>query len=428
MEYSVQKLERSRVEIAVSVEKNEWDDCILEAYKKTKGHYRIEGFRPGKAPFNVIVKMYGKEVFLEDAADIAMNKYYSQILDENKDIEPVARPQADIKVISTDEFKFVITVEVMPSFELPAYKGLTIEKVAAEVSDEEVEKELKRRQEQACRWINVSDRPAAMGDRTIIDYSGSVDGVKFDGGTAEKQALDLGSNMFIPGFEDQVAGMSIGEEKDITVKFPDDYHAAELAGKEAVFAVKLHEIKVKELPALDDEFAKDVSEFDTLEEYKNDIKDKMVNAAEQRARYEEETRLVDAITASADIELPDALVDAELDRMIEELKMRMAYSGLRYEDYLKYTDTTEESLRADRRDDAVRAVKSRLILEKIIETEKIDVTKEEMDAALQKEAEKVGKSLEEYTKGLNQNSFGRIINGIMSDKLFDFLRSNNTIA
>jgi len=428
MEYSVQKLERSRVEIAASVENKEWDDCILEAYKKNKGHYKVEGFRPGKVPFNVIVKRYGKEAFLEDAADFALSKYYSEILDGNKEIEPVARPEVDVKEISTDAFKFVYTVEVMPTFELPAYKGLTVEKVSAEVADEEVEKELTRRQEQACRWLDVSDRAAANGDRVIIDYSGSVDGVKFEGGTAEKQSLDLGSNSFIPGFEVQVVGMSLEEEKDITVKFPEEYHAKELAGKDAVFAVKLHEIKVKELPELDDEFAKDVSEFDTLDEYKNDIKDKMVKNAEQKAKYEEETKLIDAMTESAEIELPDTLINNELDRMLEELKMRMAYSGLRLEDYLQYTGSTLEEMREQRKDEAAKAVKSRLILEKIIQTEKIDVTKEEMDAALQKEADKAGTPLDDYKKGLDQNAFGRIINGLMSDKLFDFLRANNTIA
>lgn len=428
MEYSVQKLEKSRVEIAISVENEEWDACILEAYKKNKGQYKIEGFRPGKVPFSVIEKRYGKEIFFEDAADYAINKYYGEILDANKDIEPVARPEVDIKTIGAEELKFVITIEVLPSFELPQYKGLTIEKVSVEVTDEAVQKEVERRQEQSCRWIEISDRPAQSGDKVTIDYSGSVDGVKFDGGTAEKQDLDLGSNSFIPGFEDQVAGMEIGTQKDINVKFPDEYHASDLAGKDAVFAVTLHEIKVKELPALDDEFAKDVSEFDTLADYKNDIKDKMIKNAEQKAKYEEETKLIDAIVASATIELPDALVDNELDGMIEEFKMRMAYSGLRLEDYLKYTGTTLEALREGKRDEAVRAVKSRLVLEKIIEAEKIDVTKEEMDAAMQTEADKAGKSLDDFQKGLDRQSFSRIVNGIISDKLFKFLMDNNTVA
>lgn len=428
MEYSMQKLERSRIEIATSVEEQEWEDCILEAYKKNKGHYKLEGFRPGKVPYSVLVKRYGKEVFLEDAADFALNKYYSQILDENKDLEPVARPEVDIKVLASDAFKFVLTVEVMPAFEMPAYKGLTVAKITAEVADEDVQKELDRRQEQACRWVDISDRAAANGDKVIIDYSGSVDGVKFDGGTAEKQALDLGSGSFIPGFEEQVAGMSLGESKDITVKFPQDYHAAELADKEAVFAIKLHEIKNKELPALDDEFAKDVSEFDTLEAYRSDIKEKMLQHAQQKAKYEEETKLVDAITAAAQIEVPQALIDSELDRMLQELKMRMSYSGLKFEDYLKYTGASEAEMRTQRANEAATAVKSRLILEKIIEAEKIDVTKEEVDAAVLAEANKAGKSVEDLHKELDENAFGRIINGIISDKLFDFLRANNTIA
>lgn len=428
MEYSVQKLEKSRIEIAVSVENEEWDACILEAYKKNKGHYKIEGFRPGKVPFNVIEKRYGKEIFFEDAADFAINKYYAEILDGNKDIEPVARPEVDIKAVGKEELKFVITVEVMPAFDMPVYTGLTVEKINVEIADDAVQKELERRQEQSCRWVDVSDRAAQDGDRVVIDYSGSVDGVKFDGGTAEKQPLDLGSNSFIPGFESQVAGMEIGAEKDINVKFPEEYHAEALAGKDAVFAVKLHEIKVKELPALDDEFAKDVSEFDTLEEYKTDIKNKMLKNAEQKAKFDEDSKLIDAILAGADIELPEALIDNEVDGMMQELEMRMANNGIKLDDFLKYTGSTLEGLRAERRDEAAKAVKSRLVLEKIITAEKIDVTKEEMDAAMQNEADKAGKSLDDFKKGLDRHSFGHIANGLISDKLFDFLRANNTVA
>lgn len=428
MEYSVQKLEKSRVEIAVSVDKEEWDACIFEAYKKNKAHYRIEGFRPGKVPFSVIEKRYGKEVFYEDATDFALNKYYSEILKDNKDLEPVARPDVDIKDVSDEGIKFVLTIEVSPTFEMPAYKGLTIEKTPVMVDDGDVEKELERRREQACRWIDITDRPAANGDRVIIDYSGSVDGVKFEGGTAEKQTLDLGSNAFIPGFESQVEGMNVRETKDINVKFPEEYHAQELAGKDAVFTVTLHEIKFKELPALDDEFAKDVSEFDTLEEYKKSIRDKMVESATARAKFEDENKLVDAITASANIELPDSMVENEIDRLVNELEMRMSYSRIKLEDYLKYTGTTLETLRAERREDAAKAVKSRLILEKIIETEKIDVTKEEFDEEMQKAADKAGKSLDDFKKSLDRQDFARIMNGLMSDKLFAFLLANNTVA
>jgi len=428
MEYSVQKLEKSRVEIALSVEKEEWDACIFEAYKKNKGHYKIEGFRPGKVPFSVIEKRYGKEVFFEDATDFALNKYYSQILTENKDLEPVSRPDVDIKEVSEDGMKVVLTIEVAPTFELPAYKGLTVEKTAVSVDEGDVEKELERRREQSCRWIDISDRAAAKGDRTVIDYSGSVDGVKFEGGTAEKQTLDLGSNSFIPGFEEQVIGMNPGESKDITVKFPEEYHAAELAGKDAVFAVTLHEVKVKELPALDDEFAKDVSEFDTLEEYKKSIRDKMVESATARAKFEDENKLIDAITASANIELPDSLIESEIDRLIEELKTRMSYSHIKIEDYLKYTGTTLEAIRAERKEDAAKAVKSRLILEKIIDAEKIDVSKEEFDDAVQKAADKAGKSLDDFKKTLGQQEYAHMINNLMSDKLFAFLLTNNTIA
>ncbi|MFA5450300.1 MAG: trigger factor, partial [Clostridia bacterium] len=380
MDYSIQKLEKSRLEIAVNIEKEEWEACILDAYKKFKSRFKVEGFRPGKAPFNVIVSRYGKEVFYEDALDIALNKYYKEILDKEKDTEPVGRPDIDINEVSDEGVKLTLIVDVYPEVKLGEYTGLTIEKESADIDEDAADKEIEQRREQSARWIDITDRAAQKGDKVTIDYSGSVDGVKFDGGTAERQPLELGSNSFIPGFEEQVEGLKVGESRDISVTFPEKYHAEELAGKEAVFAVTLHEIKFKELPELDDEFAKDVSDFDTLEEYKADVTAKLLENVKKKAEYAEDDKIIDTVTANTEIDLPEAMVQEELERLIDDLKVRMSYSGVKLEDYLNYAGTTIDAIKEERREDAIKTLKTRLVLEAIIKKEEIKVEKEELDA------------------------------------------------
>ena len=428
MEYSIQKLEKSKVEIALSVEGEEWTACIKEVYNQNKHQYKMEGFRPGKVPFNVLVKRYGVEVFFEDAIDYALNKYYGEILDKEKELEVIARPDVDIKAIDSDCMKAVLTVATYPEFELGQYTGLEIKKVVAKVKKEEIDAEITRVQEANCRWVDVTDRAVENGDKIILDYSGAIDGVKFEGGTAEKQPLDIGSGQFIPGFEEQLIGVKIGETKEVKVTFPQEYHAVDLAGKEAIFTCTVHEIKFKELPALDDEFAKDVSEFDTFAEYKASIKAKLTEAAKEKARYEEENKLVETLVKNTQIDIPDALIEDELDRMLAELEGRMSMYGLRFEDYLKYTGTTVEALKKERREDAVSSVHSRLVLEAIIKKENLNVTPEEFNAEIENLAKEADKDVEEYKKTLNQQMAASVMNKIMSDKLFDFLRKNNTIA
>ena len=274
MNYNKEILENSEIKYVVEADSSAWQNAIREAYNKTKHKFNIEGFRKGKAPMSVITRMYGVGVFFDDALDIILQSLYTELLDKETDLVPVARPNVDIVAISDSELKVAFTVTVTPEFTLGEYKDLKLKKVSSKVTDEMVAEEIAKAQEKAGAWENVTDRACEKFDTVVIDYSGSVDGVKFEGGTAEKQNLELGSGMFIPGFEEQVEGMKIGEEKDITVKFPEEYGAENLAGKDAVFAIKLHEIKKKVLPEVNDEFAKDVSEFDTVEEYKKDIKAK----------------------------------------------------------------------------------------------------------------------------------------------------------
>ena len=290
MEYSIQKLEKSRVEIAVSVDKAEWKDLIQQAFIKNKSRFSIEGFRPGKVPFGVLAKRYGEEIFYEDAADLAIGKHYGDIVEKEK-LNVVARPDVDINVIDADGLKFVCTVAVYPEFELGAYTGLKIKKVARRVKKEDVTAEIDREREANARFIDVTDRAVQEGDMIEFDYSGSVDGVKFDGGTAEKYTLTVGSKQFIPGFEDQLVGKKIGEKFDVNVTFPEDYHAEDLKGKAAKFECLIHTIKYKELPVADDEFAKDLGEFDTFKEYEASVKARLQKKADDEATAKEDEAL-----------------------------------------------------------------------------------------------------------------------------------------
>ena len=413
MEYSQQKLSKSKVEIAFSVEKEEWNNYIQLAYNKNKFKYSVEGFRKGKVPMSVLVNRYGKEFFYEEALDEAMDKCYVEVLEKEK-LDVVARPEVDVKEIGEEGVKFVITVAVKPEFELGQYKGLGIEKESVEVTDEELQGEIDKELASRARMIE-KETPAEKGDTVIIDYSGSVDGVKFDGGTAEKQPLELGSNTFIPGFEDQVIGMAKEETKDINVTFPEEYGEKSLAGKAAVFTVTVHEIQTKELPVLDDEFVKDVDdELNTVDEWKEKLKAKILDRKAAAADRKLENDIVDKIVANTEIDIPDALIEEELDYRIQDLERNMASYGLKMADYLKYTGSTVEKIKEEQRDEAVRNVKIRLILEEICKKENITVEAEEVKEKLD------GIPQEQYKEALNY-----FANQLLTDKLLTFLKENN---
>jgi trigger factor len=428
MNYSLQKSSKCQSEVTIDINKDEWEICIKDAYNKNKHKYRIEGFRAGKVPFSVMCNRYGKEIFYEEALDLALMKYYGEVLEKEENLNPVSRPKVDVKEVDENGVKILLEIETYPEFELGKYKGLKIEKFKTDVSDTEVNDEIDKKREQTARFVDVTDRACTKGDKVIIDYSGSVNGVKFDGGTAQNQELTLGSGSFIPGFEEQVEGMKIGDERDIKVKFPAEYHAPDLADKDAVFKINLSAIKSKELPALDDEFAKDVSEFDTLKEYKDSVKAKLTEAAEKKAYHEENEKIIDAIAETTEIDIPTSMVDEELDRIISELKARMRYSGLRFEDYLKYIDQTEDMIRADRAEEAKKSVKVRLIFEAIIKEEELKVEKEDIDNEIERVAKEIGKDIEEFKKTMREQDAGRMMNKIMVDKLFGLLRENNKIG
>ena len=342
MNYKFEKAEKSTVKVFITLDKDEWNDAQVQAYNKTKGRYSVPGFRKGHVPMKVLESAYGKGLFFEEAVNGAFPKYYYQVLDKEPSIEAVAQPSLDVDNVSDDGITFVAVVPVKPEVKLGEYKGIKFKKVEYNVKDEDVEAALTRLQERNSRLVAVEGRAAENGDTVVIDYSGSVDGVKFDGGTAERQNLELGSNTFIPGFEEQVVGMNVGEEKDISVKFPDDYHAENLKGKDAVFHIVLHEIKKKELPEITDEFVKDADGAESVEAFKTETRKRMQEANDKRAERELEDNIIKTIADKAETEIPEALIDNQVDRMVQEMEYRLMYQGLRLEDYLKYSKMSME--------------------------------------------------------------------------------------
>ena len=335
MEYTFEKAEKSTVKITITLSATEWKDAISAAYEKTKGKYSLPGFRKGKVPKHLLEATYGEGIFYEDAINTAFPKYYGEVLDKEPSIEAVAHPDVDIKKIDENGLVIEAIVAVKPEVKLGDYKGINFKKNKYNVKKSDIDDDLSRLQERNSRMVDVDGRAVEDGDTVIIDYSGSVDGVKFDGGTAEKQTLVIGSKSFIPGFEDQIIGMNKGDEKDINVKFPDDYHAENLKGKDAVFAIKLHEIKKKELPEITDEFIKDAVGAESVEAYKKEVKERLTKQNADRAERELEDEIVKKISENATVEIPDALIANQVDRMVQEMEYRMSYQGLKLEDYLK---------------------------------------------------------------------------------------------
>ncbi len=428
MKYTFEKAEKSTVKITIDLTAKEWQASIDAAYEKTKGRYSVPGFRKGKVPKKVLESAYGEGIFYEEAINQAFPKYYTEILEKEKDnIIDVASPEIDIKKISDKGITMIAIVPVKPEVVFGAYKGIKFDKVEYNVKDEDVEEELKRLQERNSRMVEVTDREVKDGDSVVIDYSGSVDGVKFDGGTAEKQTLVIGSKTFIPGFEDQVIGMKIGEERDINVKFPEEYHAENLKGKDAVFAIKLHEIKVKELPEVNDEFIKDAVGAESVEAYKNETRQRLEKQNADKAERELEDAIVKKITETSDVEIPDALIERQVDNMVREMEYRLSYQGLKLADYLKYMGKTMEEFRKGYTEQATEIVKSQLVIEGIIEREEIVATDEEVEARVAEMAKAQDKPVPELKDKMGARQLDYIKNEIVIKKLFDFLKSSNEI-
>ena len=387
MSVQVEKLEKNMAKLTVEVSAEDFKAAIKKAYNKTKNRFAIPGFRKGKASQAVIEKMYGEAVFYEDAADEAINSTYAEAMKESG-LDIVSRPEITVEQIGKDQaFIYSALVAVKPEVTLGEYKGVEVEKADAAVTAEDVEAELKRVQEQNARLLTVEDRPVADGDQTVIDFEGFVDGKAFEGGKAEDYTLVIGSHSFIDTFEEQLIGKNIGEECEVNVTFPTEYHAAELAGKPAMFKVTVKEIKVKELPALDDEFASEVSEFDTLDEYKQDIEKKLQERKEKAAASQNEDRVVAKVVENASMEIPEKMIDAQVDNMLRETAQRMQSQGLSMDLYMKYTGMTADQMKDQMRPEAVKRIQTRLVLEAVVKAENIETSEEKLDEEIAKMAE-----------------------------------------
>ena len=387
MSVQVEKLEKNMAKLTVEVSAEDFKAAIKKAYNKTKNRFAIPGFRKGKASQAVIEKMYGEAVFYEDAADEAINSTYAEAMKESG-LDIVSRPEITVEQIGKDQaFIYSALVAVKPEVTLGEYKGVEVEKADAAVTAEDVEAELKRVQEQNARLLTVEDRPVADGDQTVIAFEGFVDGKGFEGGKAEDYPLTIGSHSFIDTFEEQLIGKNIGEECEVNVTFPTEYHAAELAGKPAMFKVTVKEIKVKELPALDDEFASEVSEFDTLDEYKQDIEKKLQERKEKAAASQNEDRVVAKVVENASMEIPEKMIDAQVDNMLRETAQRMQSQGLSMDLYMKYTGMTADQMKDQMRPEAVKRIQTRLVLEAVVKAENIETSEEKLDEEIAKMAE-----------------------------------------
>lgn len=411
----------NEVKLEITIEAEKFENAIKKVYFQNAKYFNIPGFRKGKAPQAIVEKYYGKEIFYEDAFNDIASEEYEKAVEENK-LEVVSRPKIDIVTMEKgQDVVFTAVVSTKPEVELGKYKGIEIEKIEYNVEDSDVESNLKQMQEKNARVTSV-ETPVENGNIAVIDFEGFVDGKAFEGGKGENYSLEIGSGSFIPGFEDQVIGMKIDDEKDVNVKFPEDYFSKDLAGKDATFKVKVHEIKKKDLPELDDEFAKDVSEFDTLEELKNSIKQRLINENAQKAKYEKEDAVMKVVTSEMKADIPEGMVEVEIDNMVKDMEQRMSYQGLKLEQYLKMLNKTEADFRKEFEPQAIEAIKSRLALEAIIKNEKIEASEREVKDKLEEMAKNYGKTAEELEK--NDNIKEYIKQGIENEKAIEYLVQN----
>lgn len=422
------KKEGNKVTLKITVDNNKFEAAVNKAYNKSRNKYNIPGFRKGKAPRIVIEIQYGKGIFYNDAIEILFPEVYPEAIKE-LDIDPIDNPDLDIEEISKDNgLVMVLNVEVKPEFELGNYKGIEIAKVENTVSDENVDAKLQEMVEKNARLVSVEDKALEDGDTAIIDFEGFENGVAFDGGKGENYNLVIGSNTFIPGFEEQLVGKKAGEEVEVNVTFPEEYHSQDLAGKPVVFNVKINDVKVKELSALDDEFAKDTSEFDSLDELKADVRAKLEEEAKNRADAETRNSVVEKVAENTEIEIPEVMIQHQIDNMLNELNYQLQYQGFGLQQLLEMTGRTMEELREERKEDAKKLVKSSLVLEAITKAEGIEATEEEFKAELEKMASAYNMEVEKIEASLRDADKEDIKGQIKIRKTIDLLVDNATIA
>lgn len=421
MKAELLKKEGNKVTFKIIVDNDKFEGAVTKAYNKNKGKFNIPGFRKGKAPKQIIESQYGKGVFYNDAIDMLFPEIYPSALDE-LNIDPIDRPDLDIEEISKDNgLVMVVNVEVKPEFELGEYKGIEIAKPDYTVNEDEVTLRLDEMRNKASRLVDVEGRAIENGDTAVIDFEGFVDGVAFEGGKGEDYSLAIGSNTFIPGFEEQLVGKNKGEDVEVNVEFPAEYHAENLAGKPATFKVTVKNVQSKELPELNDEFAADTTEFNTLEELKNDLKTKVEEEAKNRADAEMKNSLVEKISEGTEVEVPNAMVETQIDNMLMELNYQLQYQGLQIEQLLQMTGRSIEDLRNEKREEATKLVKSSLILETIAKAENVEVSEADVDAEVEKMAKMYNMEVEKVKSAMRPTDLEDIKGQLKIRKTIDLL-------
>ena len=424
MSYTYEKLSSNKAKLSFTFSADEFAEAMQKAFLKMRRSISIPGFRKGKAPRKMVEALYGEGVFYDDAINLLFPDAYEAAVKEY-DLKPVDQPEFNLEEIGTGkDLKFNVEVYVRPDVELGQYKGLEVEAVQQHLTEEMVDAEIERDREKASRTIDVDDRPVQKGDTVKLDYAGTIDGVAFDGGTAQDQTLEIGSNRFIPGFEDQMIGMQIGEEKDLNVKFPEEYHSAEVAGKDAVFHVKVNGIQTVEKPELDDDFAADISDFDTFADYKADVVKRLTERIERSNENAAKNALVEKAVENAKVDIPQAMIDSQGDYMIREMEMQIMYQGMRLDDYLKYMGMTREALKAQNEPEAIRRVKNELVIDAIRKAEGIEPTEEDIEKQTAEQAKMYGQDPEDFKKGLTDEqkeylkedaAIARVLDLLMAD-------------
>ena len=429
MSHTYEKISSNKAKLSFVIPAEQFDEAMQKAYLKNRSRINVPGFRKGKAPRALIERMYGEGVFYDDALELLFPDAYEAAVKEN-DLKPVDRPEMTSvdQIGAGQDLKFTCEVFVRPDVELGQYKGLEVEVTKQTVSEDDVNARIEQDRQKGARTIDVEDRPVEEGDTVNLDYAGSVDGVAFAGGTAQGQTLKIGSHQFIPGFEEQMVGMQIGEEKDLNVTFPEQYHSEELAGKAAVFHVKVNSIQRTELPELDDDFAADVSDFNTFAEYKDSIVKELTERAEKNNEITIENALVEKAVDNATIDVPHAMIHEQLDYMMREMEMRMAYQGLRMEDFLKYTGQTREQLEHSYHGEAEKRVRIELTLEAIRKAEGIEPTEEEVKKQIEEQAKRMGREVEDFEKTLTDEQRAYLSDSAAIQKVVDLMKADAKVT
>lgn len=426
MKYDLVKKENGIVTATIQLNAEEWSQSVEKAYQKNKGKFNIQGFRRGHAPRNVIEKTYGQGVFVQEALDDVFYMSYSQVLREHEDIQPYEYPKMDIKKMDENGIEITLEMPCVPEFSLGEYKGLEFTKTVDKVTDEQIKSAIDRELMRGSRLVETN-KPVKNDDTVTLNFEGFIDGKSFEGGKAENYQLKIGSHSFIDTFEDQLVGLNINDEKDVQVTFPSEYHVKELAGKPATFKVKILNIRERIMPELNEEFVQNSSEYDTVEDYKNSIKDRLTKQAEESAEIELDNKILDTIVDNTKFDVPERMVETEAERMIKGMEQQLAYQGATLQTYAEYLGRTVDELKADQRIVAERQTKGRLVLEKLIRTENLDIDEAEIDAKLTEIATERNLTLEQYKEDIGNDGINRTANELLMKKLLDFLRANNTI-